>query len=177
MIRLLAIPQPGIEEAFIFGNLEEFTKQAKEIRDKAKPQKVTFSFAIEYAVPLLEELFHAAHLDEKKIPAFFRFVTEFTSDEIFRAVVAIRYCGKTFTATSRPENFRVELYPASQRELVLRQYVAQRRREPIPETLRRYINYDSLAHDLGARFQKITVAGSEWIYQCPGRESKSPTPY
>ncbi|HKJ60821.1 MAG TPA: antirestriction protein ArdA [Hyphomicrobiales bacterium] len=93
-------------------------------------------------------------------------IDEWDEDAKRRFIIAVGECGYRFDPdTVDPDDFEVEIYETSMRELA-QQFVDDGLFGEIPERLQFYIDYDAIARDLGMDYSETNIAGTKLIYAC-----------
>lgn len=113
------------------------------------------------------QLFGALNVHQGSISGYFDAVDNWSDDDKIKVIIAVGETGYSFDlGTDAPDKFDVELYPCESLRDLAMQFVDDGLFGDIPDRLRNYLNYDSIARDLGMDYGSISIDGTHYIYRC-----------
>jgi antirestriction protein len=105
-------------------------------------------------------------LNQASVFRIIELIDEWDEDQKRRFIIAVGECGYSFDAeTVDPDDFEVEIYESSMRELA-QQFVDEGLFGEIPERIQGYLDYDAIARDLAVDYSESTIAGTRLVYRC-----------
>ena len=165
-ILFYAQPYDISAEGFYFRGAEEYSDKASALRnDYGDPVE---EFEIQFIDgDLIDcDLAKAIGLHQGSIARFLTCAEEWDEHQKLAVIIAVGECGYSFTETSTPDDFEVDIYRVATMRDLAEQFVDDGLFGDIPEHLANYIDLDAIARDLAVDYSEIEIAGERLIYRC-----------
>lgn len=151
---------------FYFESAEDYAAKAAKARNAYGHPVEEFEIQFIDGEEIDCALAEAIGLNQANIVQYFDAVDSWDEDGKTRVILAVGECGYTFTDTTEPGDFDLDLYPCDSLRDLAERFVDEGLFGEIPERLQFYIDYDAIARNLAVDYTETTVAGTRLIYRC-----------
>ncbi len=167
MIQLFAQPYDISAAGFYFETVEEYTAQARKLRNSCGQPVEEFELQFIDGESIDAELFKALNVNQSNFPAYLEAVEDWSADDKIKVIIAVGEAGYKFDlGEDAPDQFDVDLYELDSLKELAEQFVEEGLFGEIPKALQNYIDYEAIARDLGMDYSEIRIDGTNYIYRC-----------
>ncbi len=167
MTQLFAQPYDISANGFFFETVEEYNTQASKLRNSCGQPVEEFELQFIDGESIDAELFKALNVNQSNFPAYLEAVDDWSADDKIKVIIAVGEAGYKFgLGEDAPDQFDVDLYELDSLKELAEQFVEEGLFGEIPKSLRNYIDYESIARDLGMDYSEIRIDGTNYIYRC-----------
>lgn len=167
MTALYAQPYDLSATGFYFDTAAEYAeKAAKNRNDYGQPVE-------EYELQFIDgesidaALFKALAVNQCTFGKFLEACDDWTDDQKRKVILAVGEAGYSFDLDSGdPDDFEVDIYEMDSLRELAEHFVDEGLMGEIPKHLQNYIDYDTIARDLGFDYSETEVAGTRLFYRC-----------
>jgi hypothetical protein len=167
MTQLYANPYDISATGFYFETVEEYAQKSdKNLNQMGLPVD-------EYEIEFIDgenidcALFEALRVNQATFGRYLEACDTWGEDEKRKVIIAVGECGYQFDLIdSSPDDFDVDIYELDSLKELAEQFVEEGLFGDIPASIRNYLDYDAIAHDLGMDYTEITIADTRLIYRC-----------
>jgi len=167
MIQLHAQPYDISACGFYFEDAEGYEAKAKNNKnDYSEPVE-------EYEIQFIDgedidcALAKAWNVNQANFAAFLEAANTWDEDDKLRYIIAVGECGFNHEQVADdPSSIDMTVYELSSIKELAEQFVEEGLFGEIPESLQFYIDYDAIARDLSMDYSEVTIAGTNFIFQC-----------
>lgn len=167
MTTLHAQPYDISATGFYFTSLDEYHEKADALRNSHGDPVEEFEIQFIDGEAIDCELAGAIGLHQGDLSAFFDRVETWDKDQKINVIIAVGEGGYSASWEScDPDGFDLDIYGVETLRELAEQFVDEGPFGDIPERLQSYIDYDSIARDLGMEYVEATIAVERLVYRC-----------
>lgn len=167
MTTLYAQPYDIYAAGFYFDTLKEYNEKAKNNRNNYG------EIVEEYEIQFIDgehidcALFKALGIHQGNIGGYLQACDNWQEEEKQKVIIAVGECGYSFNfTTDTPDSFEVDIYPVETLKELAEQFVDEGLFGDIPPSIASYLDYDTIARDLGVDYTETEIAGERLVYRC-----------
>ena len=167
MTQLYAQPYDISATGFYFDTEEEYTLKSASNRNQYGQPVEEYELQFIDGEDIDSCLFHALGVHQGNFAAYLEACDSWDDHQKKKVILAVGECGYKFTlGTDDPDDFDVDIYHVETLRGLAEQFVDEGLFGDIPPSIRNYLDYDAIAHDLGMDYSETTIAGTRLVYRC-----------
>jgi hypothetical protein len=167
MTQLFAQPYDISAIGFFFHSLEEYQAKSSNLHN-------SYGWPVEeFEIQFIEgddidcDLFKALGVHQGNFDVFLTACDEWDENQKIKVIIAVGECGYRFDPREDdPNDLDVDLYEMESLRDLAYQFVDEGLFGDIPERIQCYLDYDTIARDLGMDYTETRIAGTNYIYRC-----------
>ena len=165
-VKLYAQPYDHAASGFYFESYEDYAEKAKKLRNDYGDPVEEFEIQFIEGEDIDCALAAAIGLNQANFRDYLKCVEAWEFWEKANVIIAVGECGYEFDPDDSPDLLGVDVYGVESLRELAEQFVDDGLFGDIPENLRFYIDYDSIARDLSVEYSETTIAGGRYVYAC-----------
>jgi len=166
-ITLYAQPYDIAASGFYFETTDQYNERAARLRNDFGQKVEEFEIQFIDGEEIDCALAQAWGIHQGNFPAYLEAAEEWDEDRKRRYIIAVGECSYDHDSVADDPQFDgVDIYPVETLRELAEQFMEDGLYGEIPEALRGYIDFDSIARDLGMEFTEAEIAGERLVYAC-----------
>lgn len=166
-LTLYAQPYDMDATGFYFEDADSFRAKAASCKNSYGQPVEEFEFQFIEGSEIDCAFAESFWVNQDNYAAFFKYAEEWDHSEKIYFIIAVGECGYSFDhKTVGSYDFDIDLYESENMREFAETYAGDWLLCDVPESLKCYIDYEALAHDLAVEYCETTVAGTRYVYRC-----------
>ncbi len=167
MTQLYAQPYDITASGFYFETAAEYEEKSSKLKNSYGQPVEEFELQFIDGDSIDADLFKALNVHQGNFQAYLEAIEDWSEEDKIKVIIAVGEAGYKFDlGTDMPDQFDIDLYELDSLKDLAAQFVEEGLFGVIPASIQNYLDYDTIARELGMDYSEIRINGTNYIYRC-----------